>query len=64
MTIRGSKAATNDDFKEVIQLVRDGVVDLKKLISRTYTPEQTEEAFAEMDKESDYIVKAIFDFRK
>lgn len=64
MTILGSKAATNDDFKEVIRLVRDGAVNLKKLISRTYTPEQTAEAFAEMDKESDYIVKAIFDFRK
>lgn len=63
MTILGSKAATNDDFREVISLVKEKKVDLTKLISKRYTPDETAEAFAEMDKDSDNIVKAIFDFR-
>lgn len=59
----GSRGATNADFEATMKLVREGFVDLTKLISRTYSAEDAAKAFADMDQNSADIIKAEFDFR-
>lgn len=58
----GSRGATKADFEATMKLVREGFVDLKRLISRKYPMEDAEEAFLDMDKNSAFIVKAEFVF--
>ena len=47
-----------------MKLVKDGFVDLTKLISRTYPIADAGAAFQDMDQHSAEIVKAEFDFRR
>ena len=58
----GSRGATKADFIATMKLVREGFVDLTKLISKVYSPKDATAAFLDMDQHSDYIVKAEFDF--
>ncbi len=58
----GSRGATKADFAATMKLVKDGFVDLTRLISRTYSPKDTEHAFQDMDQHSAQIVKAEFEF--
>ncbi len=60
----GSRGATKADFAATMKLVKDGFVDLTKLISRTYTIADAGAAFQDMDQHSAEIVKAEFDFRR
>lgn len=47
-----------------MKLVKDGFVDLTKLISRAYPIADAGAAFQDMDQHSAEIVKAEFDFRR
>ena len=58
----GSRGATKADFAATMQLVRDGFVDLTRLISRTYSVQDAASAFQDMDQHSAQIVKAEFEF--
>ena len=58
----GSRAATTADFYSTMKLVKDGFVDLKKLISRTYSADRAEEAFQDLDQNYETIIKAEFEF--
>lgn len=58
----GSRGATKEDFEATMKLVREGFVDLKKLISRSYSIDDAEGAFTDMDKNSALIIKAEFVF--
>lgn len=58
----GSRGATSDDFRSVMKLVRDGFVDLTKLISRTYSADDAGAAMDDLDKHYAEIVKAEFKF--
>lgn len=62
LNIYGSRGATNADFAAALKLVREGFVDLTKLISRTYTIEDAGAAFEDMDHNSANILKAEFEF--
>lgn len=58
----GSRAATAQDFAATMKLVKNGFVDLKKLISRTYSADCAEEAFQDLYKNYGTIIKAEFEF--
>lgn len=58
----GSRAATAADFAAAMKLVKDGFVDLKKLISRTYPAGSVAEAFRDLDQNYGEIIKAEFEF--
>ena len=58
----GSRGATKADFAATMQLVRDGFVDLTRLISRTYSAQDAASAFQDLDQHSAQIVKAAFEF--
>ena len=58
----GSRGATKDDFAATMKLVREGFVDLTRLISRTYSVQDASAAFQDMDQHSANIVKAEFEF--
>ena len=58
----GSRAATAADFAAAMKLVKDGFVDLKKLISRTYPAGSAAEAFRDLDQNYGEIIKAEFEF--
>ena len=45
----GSRGATKADFAATMQLVRDGFVDLTRLISRTYSAQDAASAFQDLD---------------
>lgn len=62
LNMYGSRGATKADFMAVMKLVREGFVDLTKLISRTYGLDDAGAAFKDMDKNSAVIVKAEFKF--
>lgn len=62
LNVFGSRGATKADFAATMKLVKEGFVDLTRLISRTYSVDEAEEAFKDMDANSATIVKAEFTF--
>lgn len=62
LNIFGSRAATAEDFKATMKLVKDGFVDLRKLISRRYSANDAAGAFQDLNTNYEEIVKAIFQF--
>lgn len=62
LNVFGSRGAARADFEATMKLVREGFVDLSRLISRTYPAENAEQAFQDMDQHSARIVKAEFVF--
>ncbi len=62
LNMYGSRAATAADFAATMKLVKDGFVDLKKLISRTYSADCAGEAFRDLDQNYGEIIKAEFEF--
>lgn len=62
LNMYGSRGATSDDFRSVLKLVREGFVDLTKLISKTYSADHAGEAFEDLDRNYGEIVKAEFQF--
>lgn len=62
LSMFGSRAATAGDFAAVMKLVREGRVDLTKLISRVYPADGASEAFKDLDQNYGDIIKAEFEF--
>lgn len=62
LNMYGSRGATREDFAATMKLVREGFVDLTRLISRTYSSKDADRAFRDMDQHSAQIVKAEFEF--
>ena len=62
MNVFGSRNALKKDFIELIDLVKDGKVDLEKIITDVYAFEDAEKAFADFDKSSGNMLKVVLDF--
>lgn len=62
LNLYGSRGATKADFQATMKLVREGFVDLSKLISRSYAVQDAAAAFQDMDQHSAQIIKAEFEF--
>ncbi len=62
LNVYGSRGATSDDFRAVLKLVREGKVDLTKLISRSYSADDAGAAFGDLDEHYGEIIKAEFKF--
>lgn len=64
LNVFGSRNALKTDFQELIGLVRDGRVDLEKIITNTYDFQDAPQAFADFDKNSGNMLKVEIDFTK
>ncbi|MGI6109510.1 MAG: zinc-binding alcohol dehydrogenase family protein [Eubacteriaceae bacterium] len=64
LNIFGSRNALKKDFLELIDLVKDGNIDLRKIITNSYNIMNVREAFEEFDKNSSSMLKVIIDFSK
>lgn len=62
LNIMGSRAALKADFMETIDYVRNGQVDLSKIISRRYDAWEADKAFRDLDQNSGSILKTVFKF--
>ena len=62
LNVFGSRNALKKDFIELIDLVKDGKVDLEKIITDVYAFEDAEKAFADFDKSSGNMLKVVLDF--
>jgi len=58
----GSRGATKADFAATMKLVKEGFVDLTRLISRVYSSKDADTAFQDLHQHSAAIVKAEFEF--
>lgn len=62
LNVYGSRNATKQDFMEVIDIVKSGVVDLEKIITNTYKMDDAGKAFDEFDKNQSSMLKTILEF--
>lgn len=60
--VMGSRAATRADFMQTMRYVREGRVDLSRLISRTYSASDAVAAFADLNENAGSIVKMELEF--
>lgn len=62
LTILGSRNALIDEFQMVKDNISTNKLDFKRLISRTYTPDEAEKAFSEWDANPADFVKIQINF--
>lgn len=62
LKILGSRNAHKTDFLELIDLVKEGKVDLEKIITNTYSMEEAPRAFKEFDENSGSMLKVVLEF--
>lgn len=62
LNIMGSRAALKSDFIETIHYVRNGQVDLRKIITKQYAIEDSEKAFQDLNQNSSNILKMMLQF--
>ena len=62
LNVFGSRNALKKDFIELINLVKDGKVDLEKIITNVYAFDEAEKAFEDFDKSSGNMLKVVLDF--
>lgn len=62
LNIFGSRNALKKDFKELIDLVKNGKVDLEKIITNTYKMENAANAFEDFDKNAGSMLKVVLEF--
>lgn len=60
--VMGSRNAVKEDFLEIIELVKNGVVDLEKIITNSYRLEEAKTAFVNFDKNAGSMLKVMLDF--
>jgi threonine dehydrogenase-like Zn-dependent dehydrogenase len=60
--IRGSRNATPDDFKQVIEYLEQGTFPLEDMITRKVKPEQASTALREWAEEPGKVMKILLDF--
>lgn len=62
LNVFGSRNALKEDFLELIDLVKNGTVDLQKIITNTYKFDDAAKAFEEFDKNAANMLKVIIEF--
>ena len=62
LNIFGSRNALKRDFVELIELVKNGEVDLEKIITHTYKFHEIGQAFADFDRYGAQMLKVMIDF--
>ena len=62
LNIFGSRNALKKDFLQLIDLVKEGMVDLDKIVTNTYKFDDAAAAFADFDKNAASMLKVIFEF--
>lgn len=62
LNVFGSRNALKKDFIELIDLVKEGKVDLEKIITNVYAFDEAEKAFSDFDKNSGNMLKVVLDF--
>ena len=62
LAILGSRNALIDEFQMVKDNISTNKLDFKRLISRTYTPDEAEKAFSEWDANPADFVKIQINF--
>lgn len=64
LNIYGSRNAMKADFLELIDLVREGGVDLEKIITNEYRWTDAPQAFADFAENAGKMLKVVLDFTK
>lgn len=64
LNVFGSRNALKKDFLELIDLVKDGKVDLEKIITNTYTFDEIPKAFHDFSTNGANMLKVVIDFTK
>ncbi len=62
LNILGSRNALREDFEQLIEIVRNGEIDLEKIISNIYSFYDAPKAFEEFDKKSGSMLKVLLEF--
>ena len=62
LNVFGSRNALKKDFLELIDLVKEGKVDLEKIITNVYEFNDAAQAFSDFDKMSGSMLKVGIDF--
>lgn len=62
LNIYGSRNALKKDFLELIDLVKSGAVDLKKIITNEYSVDDAAQAFDDFDKHGADMLKVVIKF--
>jgi 2-desacetyl-2-hydroxyethyl bacteriochlorophyllide A dehydrogenase len=62
LDVFGSRNALKEDFLELIDLVKNGTVDLQKIITNTYKFDDAAKAFEEFDKNAANMLKVMIEF--
>lgn len=62
LNVMGSRAATKADFMQTMRYVKEGRVDLRRLISKTYRVSDAAAAFADLNENAGSIVKMELEF--
>ena len=62
LNIFGSRNALKKDFLQLIDLVKEGRVDLDKIVTNTYKFDDAAAAFADFDQNAASMLKVIFEF--
>ena len=62
LNVFGSRNALKKDFLELINLVKEGKVDLEKIVTNTYSFDEAAKAFSDFDKNAASMLKVIIKF--
>lgn len=62
LNVFGSRNALKKDFLELINLVKEGKVDLEKIVTNTYSFDEAAKAFSDFDKNVASMLKVIIKF--
>lgn len=62
LNVYGSRNALKKDFKELIEIVKNGNVNLDKIVTNTYKFEDAVTAFEEFDKNAGSMLKVMLEF--
>jgi len=62
LNIFGSRNALKKDFTELIDIVKDGQVDLEKIVTNTYDFRDAATAFSDFDKNAGSMLKVLLKF--
>lgn len=62
LNVFGSRNARKKDFIELIELVKDGKIDLDKVITNVYSSADASQAFWELDQHGAQMLKVMLDF--
>lgn len=62
LNVFGSRNALKKDFLELIDLVKNGDVDLEKIVTNTYRLDDAAKAFSDFDKNAANMLKVVIKF--